>query len=86
MITAFDMFDNEVQIGDTIAWAYGYRGTGLTDGDITNIKEEEITDFSSWDPNLRKYTKTKIVSNVQARYPDGVRRWLGPGRQFVRKP
>jgi len=86
MITAFDIFDNEVQIGDTIAWAYGYRGTSLTDGDITNIKEEEIDDSNSWDPNLRKYTKTIIVPNVQVRYPDGVRRWLGVGRQFVRKP
>ncbi len=81
-----DLFGNETYVGDTIAFTGGYRGNYLNTGEVLDFREEETTDWSSWDPVSRTYTKIKKVTNMRVKYHDGVRRWVGHDRDFVRKP
>ena len=82
-----DMFETEVFVGDTIAFAFGYRGTSMTTGEITDIREVEIDDYNSYDYKTRTYTRKKLVNEIQVRYSgDKKKRWLGVGREFIRKP
>lgn len=79
-----DMFGSDIFVGDIIAFAHSGQGTYIQTAKVLDFRDEEVDDYSSWDQTLCKYTKTKIAINVRVTYPDGVRRWIGHDRQFVK--